>query len=233
MGSVPTRGRRLATLRPASTTPNTSIALLDSHTLAIGTGDRIHPSPGIFELFDLQSERHLEPTFREPNGVRTVAACPTKQLVAWATGHKENSKRELKVWDRAPPDAAAFHTSVHLLGDRLAPDGSAFAAAEEWTVFVYDLSLKQERAVLQGAQRGRFVGGLQPGWFDDRHGKLGQDCETVGCSVRVKRTGVVPVADRQTLLADLRFGWPPPRRRRRHRPCRRLGCGLMKRPRLH
>ena len=88
---------------------------------------------GVFELFDLQSERRLEPTFREPNGVRAVAACPAKGLVAWATGHKENSKRELKVWDVRRQTPLRFSAPTSVLPSRWSLDGSAFAAAEEWT----------------------------------------------------------------------------------------------------
>jgi WD40 repeat protein len=130
---------------PASSAPTTALAALNAQTLAIGTGDRLKPALGSFELFDLKTGRRLEPYFLEPNGVRAVAACPAKMLVAWSTGHKE-----LKVWDvrrQTPLRFAATHTSPAVA---LAPDGSAFAAAQDWAVRLWDLNHKQERALLKG-----------------------------------------------------------------------------------
>lgn len=129
----------------SSSNPTTALAVLDSHTLAIGTGERLKPALGTFELFDLKSERRLEPFFLEPNGVRAVAACPAKMLVAWATGHKE-----LKVWDVRRQTPLRFPTKHTSPAIALAPDGSAFAAAQDWAVRLFDLNKKQERALLKG-----------------------------------------------------------------------------------
>ena len=129
----------------SSTTPTTSLAVLDSHTLAIGAGERVHSTLGAFELFDLNTSRRLEPWFQEPYGVRTVAVCPAKMHVAWSTGHKE-----LKVWDvrrQTPLRLSLSHTSPAIA---LAPDGSAVAAAQDWAVRVFDLVKKQDRAILKG-----------------------------------------------------------------------------------
>lgn len=129
----------------SSASPIASLAVLDDTTLAVGNGERLHASVGSFELFDLKAERRREPFFREPNGVRAVAACPAKLLVAWATGHKE-----LKVWDvrrQTPLRFPATHTSPAIA---LASDGSALVAAQDWSARIFDLSLKQERAFLKG-----------------------------------------------------------------------------------
>jgi hypothetical protein len=129
----------------SSATPTAALAALDANTLAIGAGQRLQASPGFFELFDLRSERRREPFFREPNGVRAVAACPAKMMVAWATGHKE-----LKIWDvrrQTPLRFPAVHTTPAIA---LSPDGSLLAAAADWSARVIDLDGRQDRAILKG-----------------------------------------------------------------------------------
>ncbi len=130
---------------PSSSIATTGLAVLSPELLAVGTGDRFKSSIGTFELFDWQTERRREPSHRETFGVRTVAACPAKMLVAWSTGHKE-----LKVWDvrrQTPLRFPLAHTSSFIA---LAPDGSAVAVAQDWVVRLIDLERKQDRAVLKG-----------------------------------------------------------------------------------
>jgi WD40 repeat protein len=129
----------------SSVTPTAALAALDADTLAIGAGERLQASAGIFELFDLRSERRREPFFREPNGVRAVAVCPARMIVAWATGHKE-----IKVWDvrrQTPLRFPAARTSPAIA---LSPDGSLLAAAQDYAARIIDLGSKQDRAVLKG-----------------------------------------------------------------------------------
>jgi WD40 repeat protein len=130
---------------PASTEPTTALAVLDANTLVVGTGERLKATPGRFELWDLKTGRRSEPVFREPNGVRAVAACPGKRLVAWATGHKK-----LHVWDlrrQTPPALPITHNCPALA---ISPDGTTLAAAVDWAVRLYDVDRRQERAVLKG-----------------------------------------------------------------------------------
>jgi WD40 repeat protein len=120
----------------------TGLATVAPHLLAVGSGPR---SLGMFELYDTHNERTKDPYFREPHGVRALAASPEKMLVAWSTGQKE-----LKAWDvrrQTPQRYPASHTSTAIA---LAPDGSALAAALDWTVRVIDLNRKQDRCVLKG-----------------------------------------------------------------------------------
>jgi len=132
-------------LTPPSSAPTTALAAVDAHTLAVGTGDRLKPTYGTFELWDLQAEKRIDPVVREPNGVRAVAACPAKGLVAWATGHKKVS-----VWDIRRQEPLVFPTTHNSPAVALSPDGTTLAAALDWTAKLFDLGARRERAVLKG-----------------------------------------------------------------------------------
>src|SRR5690349_12254119 len=84
--------------------PVNSLAVLDERTVAVGTGDRVKPVAGALELWDVVTLRRRTPHFYEPNGVRAVAACPERRMVAWATMHKKVCVWEI-VKDR-PTDIA-------------------------------------------------------------------------------------------------------------------------------
>ena len=130
---------------PSSSVPTTSLAVLSDGLIAVGSGERFKSSTGSFEIYDWKQQRRREPFFRETYGVRTVATVPAKMLAAWATGHKE-----LKVWDvrrQTPLRFPLAHTSASIA---LAPDGSTVAAAQDWTIRLLDLALKQDRAILKG-----------------------------------------------------------------------------------
>jgi WD40 repeat protein len=133
------------TFGPPSAAETTAVAVVDAATLAVGTGERLKPTPGTFELWNLTTERRVEPFFREPNGVRAVAACPAKGLVAWATGHKK-----LKVWDVRRQTPAEFPTTHNCPAVALSADGTILAAALDWTTKLYDLTKGYERVVLKG-----------------------------------------------------------------------------------
>jgi WD40 repeat protein len=130
---------------PPSETSTTALAVLDANTLAVGTGDRLKPTAGTFELWDLRREQRVEPYFQEPNGVRAVAACPAKELVAWATGH-----RQVRVWNVRKQDTVPLQQKGTSPAIALAPDGATLAAAVDWTTVLYDLERRRERAVLKG-----------------------------------------------------------------------------------
>lgn len=130
---------------PSSASPTTALAVLDSDILAVGTGDRLRPSAGAFELWNVKAMLRFKPDFPQPNGVRAVAVCPAKKLVAWATGH-----RKVSVWDirrQSPTDFPITHTSPAVA---LSPDGSVLAAAVDWHVRLFDVEKKRERAKLDG-----------------------------------------------------------------------------------
>jgi WD40 repeat protein len=130
---------------PKSSPPVTSLAVLDDRTLAIGTGDRVKPTAGTFELWDISSDRKLLPYFHEPNGVRAIAVAPTKKLVAWATGH-----RKVVAWDITTSNPTYFPQSSNCPAIALSADGTALAVAVDWTAKLIDLEKKRERVVLKG-----------------------------------------------------------------------------------
>ncbi len=130
---------------PPSTGPTTGIAVVDANILAVGIGDRLRATPGMFELWDLKAKRRIEPFFREPNGVRAVAACPAKKVVAWATGHMK-----VTAWDirrQSPVHFPTTHTSPAVA---LSTDGNLLAAAVDWTVKVFDIARRHELVTLKG-----------------------------------------------------------------------------------
>jgi len=126
--------RRLAAAEP-----------LSNEFLALGFGDPLATDAGQFEILSLKTNRLIQPTFREPFGVRAVATGPERKLVAWSTGGKE-----IKVWDITKQTPVTFRTTHVATALALAPDGSAIAAVQDWTVRIHDLKLKQDRAVLKG-----------------------------------------------------------------------------------
>lgn len=125
--------------------PTTSLAMLDADTLAVGTGDRSKGTGGAFELWNLSTGQRHSPFFPEPNGVQAVAVCPAKKIVAWATGHKKVS-----VWDTTRQTPTHFLQFKNSPAIALSPDGSLLAAADDWTLKLYDIAKKQVRRVLKG-----------------------------------------------------------------------------------
>jgi WD40 repeat protein len=130
---------------PPLASPVTSLAVLDATTLAVGTGDRVKKTAGTFELWDLPAGRKVEPYFQEPNGVRAVAVCPAKALVAWATNH-----RKVIVWDIRRQDPVHFMQTHDCQAIALSPDGTTLAVALDRPVRLFDVEKRCERAVLAG-----------------------------------------------------------------------------------
>jgi WD40 repeat protein len=123
----------------------TALAVIYPNLLAVGHGERYKPTTGGLVLWDLKRERRADPVFHEPNGVRAVAGCPAKGLVAWSTGYKKVTVRDIR-----RPDALHFtltHTSPAVA---LSPDGATLAVALDWGVRLFDLAKKRERAALKG-----------------------------------------------------------------------------------
>src|SRR6185437_6045414 len=109
--------------------------------LAVGTGSRVKPTSGTFVLWDLPSGQKVEPYFREPNGVRAVAVCPAKDLVAWATGH-----RKVAVWDIRRQTPTEFMQGKDCRAIALSPDGAHLAVALDRDVKLFDVERRRERA---------------------------------------------------------------------------------------
>jgi WD40 repeat protein len=130
---------------PENAAPVTSLAMLDDRTLAVGIGDRVKPSFGKFELWDVVSGQRREPHFDEPNGVRAVAACPARRTVAWATGH-----RKVCVWAVVRQNPDEFPQPKSCLALALSPDGKQLAVAVDYAVKVYAIDKKQQRLELKG-----------------------------------------------------------------------------------
>jgi WD40 repeat protein len=130
---------------PDKITPTTGLAMLDDHTLAVGAGERVKPTAGSFELWDIHTGRRREPCFLEPNGVRAVAACPERRLVAWATGH-----RKVCVWDVLRPEPVPFPQSKNCPAIALSPDGKQLVVAVDYAAKVYDIGKRLEYFELKG-----------------------------------------------------------------------------------
>ena len=129
---------------PPSAVGVTGVAAAGPHWLAVGTGERDKPTPGAFELWDLKAERQVGPVFREPNGVRAVAAAPGRDVVAWATGHMK-----AVAWDVRKRDPITFPLKHTAPAVALSPDGGTLAAAGDWYLKLFDLAKKQERTTLK------------------------------------------------------------------------------------
>lgn len=123
----------------------TSLAVLNERTVAFGIGDRLKPTVGTLEIWDISADRKLQPYFTEPNGVRAVTACPAKKLVAWATGHKK-----VRVWDITTPKPFELPQPKECPALALSADGKALAVAVDYTAKIYDVEKRSERAVLKG-----------------------------------------------------------------------------------
>jgi len=130
---------------PDKITPTTGLAMLDEHTLAVGTGERGKPTAGSFELWDIHAGRRREPHFLEPNGVRAVAACPERRRVAWATGH-----RKVCVWDVLKPEPVPYMHSKNCPALALSADGRQLVVAVDYAAKVYDITKPLELFELKG-----------------------------------------------------------------------------------
>ncbi len=128
-----------------SNIPTTALAALSGTRLVVGTGDRGLRTSGNLELWDLAAGRRLEPHFQEPNGVRAIAACPEKNLVAWATGHNK-----VNLWDIRQQTPVAFPQPKDSPALALAADGTTLAVAVDYNVRIYDVEKRRERAILKG-----------------------------------------------------------------------------------
>lgn len=130
---------------PMMTTPTMDLAFLDRATLAVGLGERLKPAPGRFELWDIRAGRKVDPFFLETHGVRAVAVCPKKKIVAWAA-----TQRNVAVWDTRKQDPVKFSEKGNPLDIAISPDGSLLAVSSDWIVRVYDIAKKSELHMLKG-----------------------------------------------------------------------------------
>ncbi|HEX4608372.1 MAG TPA: hypothetical protein VH092_09210 [Urbifossiella sp.] len=127
---------------PPSAAGVNGVAAAGPHRLAVGTGDRDRPTPGAFELWDLKAERRVGPAFREPNGVRAVAAAPGCDTVAWATGHMKAT-----AWDIRKRDPIHFTLRHTARAVALSPDGATLAVTDDYCVRLFEVAKRNERTV--------------------------------------------------------------------------------------
>ncbi len=132
-------------LGPKKAIPVTALGLLDERTLAIGTGDRVKPSSGSFELWDLPTRQRREPHFDEPNGVRAIATCPDRKMVAWTTGHKK-----VCVWEVTKQDPVVFPQPKNSPALSLNPEGTQVVVAMDYVARVFDIANRRQRLELKG-----------------------------------------------------------------------------------
>lgn len=128
---------------PAMNTPTTDLAFLDRQTLVVGLGDRLHATAGRFELWNFTAGRKIDPSFPELNGVRAVAVCPRKQIVAWAS-----NRRAASVWDIRKQDPLKFTQKSNCLAIAIDRDATTLALAGDYVVRLFDIERKREKALL-------------------------------------------------------------------------------------
>jgi hypothetical protein len=142
------------------TRPITSLAVLNERTVALGIGERERPRiddhlkapAGTIEFWDPSAERQLPHFFNEPNGVRVIAACSAKKLVAWATRH-----RIVRVWDITSPTKPVELPQLHeCLAIALSADGRTLAVTADYAVKIYDVEKRSPRRSLEG-HKGKVV----------------------------------------------------------------------------
>jgi WD40 repeat protein len=125
--------------------PVTSLAVVSERVTAFGR-PKSDSSPGALELWDVSAERKLPNSFHEPDGVRAIAACPKKKLVAWVTGH-----RKLRLWDITSPTKPTDYPQKGICpAVALSTDGNSLAVAVDWTAIIYDVSKKRGPVELRG-----------------------------------------------------------------------------------
>ncbi len=107
--------------------PVTSLAALSERTVAFGIGDRQKP-PAKVEIWDISANRKLQPSFQEPNGVRAVAACPAKKLIAWVTLRRKASIVDITSASK-PTD---FPQQYDCRAIALSADGKSMAVALDY-----------------------------------------------------------------------------------------------------
>jgi WD40 repeat protein len=125
--------------------PVTSLAVLDERKVAFGIGDRLKNTAGTLEIWDISADRKLQPYFQEPNGVRAIAACPAKKLLAWLTGHKK-----VRVWDITTPKPTDYMLERDSHAVALSADGTLLAVASDWYASIYDVEKKHKLRELRG-----------------------------------------------------------------------------------
>ena len=141
---------------PQSAKPVSALSVLNERVVAFGFGkrpqDANYPTSELkvvgaqtFENWDISANRQLKPIFDEPNGVRQIATCPARKLVAWVTGH-----RKVYVYDITTPKPISFSLEHTCPAVALSADGRAMAVAVDYTARIYDLDRKRERLVLRG-----------------------------------------------------------------------------------
>jgi hypothetical protein len=140
-----------ATLLQSAATNRTvmGLAAVSPGLVAVGFGDPFHRAPGSFELFDVKTWEPKAPVTRESTGVRAVAAHPSTQTVAWATGG-----RQVVVWTITKPDKWRVSLPAAVPSLAFHPDGRWLGVAQDWTVLPIDTDRKQLRDSLKG-HRGR------------------------------------------------------------------------------
>ena len=123
----------------------TAIAIIDSDTIACGTGCPAKERAGKLQLYDLKSNGSIPVEFHDAGGIFKISACPRKKMIAWSTG-----SRKITLWEIEKQDQTHFSVAKSSSALALAPDGHYLAVAVDYEIKVYDLIKHRESAQLKG-----------------------------------------------------------------------------------
>ena len=120
--------------------------------LAIGVGKReLDGSPGSVSIWRM-SDRKLMLAHNEPTGVWALAAAAEHKFVAWSSGSRRVTLRNLTRPD--PHVFPALKKSATVLS--MSPDARCLAAGDDWSIRLWDIGRRNDKATLSG-HKGRVV----------------------------------------------------------------------------
>ena len=120
----------------------------------VTTGDRDRNQPGSVRISDWTDATRIRFLDTSPDGVLAVDCLGSKRLLAWATGNRQVTIREL-----TRPDPVRISLSKQVRALSLSPDGNSLAVAtDDYDVKLYDTTTTRPRRAL-GAHSG-LVGAL-------------------------------------------------------------------------
>jgi WD40 repeat protein len=124
----------------------------DGQWLAIGVGkDGIDGGPGSVSIWRMNDRKPML-AHNEPRGVWALAAAPRHKFVAWSTGARRVTLRDLTRPD--PHIFPALKKPATVLS--MSADARSLAAGDDWSIRVWDITRRDDKVTLIG-HKGRVV----------------------------------------------------------------------------